>query len=150
MNPSARPHRGLMFWAITPLLMLFVVLMPFQIQRHDLPAIAVLVLMEIVGVLMLLGLYDPHRFAWAWRGVGGLVFLTYAAYVVVMLVDRQWQLPANRAQGNLFNAIAGLCAFGLPGLWWAVFGRVPPIFRGSLHPDADAEISNRDLEEPQS
>jgi hypothetical protein len=45
-----------------------------------------------------------------------------------MLIEGKWQLPRARAEQNLWNAIGGLIAFGLPGLWWALFGQLPSAF----------------------
>jgi len=139
MPDDARPRRGLFFWALTPFLLVFVVLMPFLIQRHDALAIATLIGIESVAMLMLLGLYNPIKFAWAWRGVGALVFVGFASYVVAMLIQQKWQFPANRAQQNLLNAIGGMLVFGVPGLWWALFGKVPALLRAPLYGDSEGE-----------
>jgi hypothetical protein len=88
----------------------------------------VLIGLEVTGVLMLLGLWNPVRFSWAWRGVGGMVFLAYAAYIIGTAAERKWHLPERRGESNFWNAIMGMIAFGLPGVWWALFGRFPDAF----------------------
>jgi hypothetical protein len=134
----------LFFWALSPVLFIFVVAMPFLIQKHDATAIAILVGLEVTGVFMLLGLWNPIRFAWAWRGVGAAIFLAYVVYIVVMLFERKWQIPNRRAEENLWNAIMGMIAFGLPGLWWALRGRFPTAFASLDQRQSDKSATQED------
>lgn len=124
------PQRGLFFWALSPVLLIFVLSMPslILIQKRDAAAISTLIGLELTGVLMLLGLWNPVRFAWAWRGVGAMVFLAFATYIAFMVIEHKWKPPQRRGEQNLWNAICGMLAFGLPGLWWALLGRIPDPF----------------------
>lgn len=144
MTNPVTPKRGFMFWALSPFLLIFVVLMPLLIQKRDAAAISILVGLEVTGILMLIGLYDPYRFYWAWRGVGAMVFVAYVCYIAGMLIERKWQVPRGRGEANLFNAIAGLVAFGLPGLWWALFGRFPRVFESLDQRHADEDEFDED------
>jgi hypothetical protein len=137
----ARPRRGFFFWTLSPFLLIFVVLMPLLVQKRDPPAVLVLIGVETTAILMLLGLFDPHRFWWAWRGVGGAVFLAYAVYIVLMVMEGRWHVPHER---NLVYAILGLIAFGIPGLWWALFGRFPTPFASLDYSQSDENDFDND------
>jgi hypothetical protein len=117
-----------MFWAIAPFLIVFFML-PAIVATVPPPtrtAAIVAAGIELLAILVLLGLFDSRRFWWAWRGVGALVFLLFAAYLTDMLIESggRVEAPARRSEASAFNAICGLIAFGLPGLWYAVFGRL--------------------------
>lgn len=123
--PQASP-RGFVFWSLAPLLLVFVVLMPLLTQRRDPAAIIVLVALELLAGLTFLGLFNSERFWWAWRGVGAIIFFGYAAYVVAMLVENGGRIAITprKSEASAFNAVCGLVVFGLPGLWFALFGRL--------------------------
>jgi hypothetical protein len=126
--PTAAHKRGFFFWTLSPFLLVFVIAMPFLIPNRDAAALATLAGLETTGVLMLLGLWNPDRFVWAWRSVGGMVFIACACYVVAMVIERNWQRPQGQGGANLFNAIRGFIAFGLPGFLWLLYGRFPAAF----------------------
>jgi predicted ABC-type exoprotein transport system permease subunit len=119
------PVRGLFFWALSPFLVVFIVLMPLLIQKRDGSAMITLAAIELLAILMLLGLFHPLRFWWAWRGVGAIVFLGYAAYLIAMLIESGGKIAftPRRSEASAFYAICGLIVFGVPGLWYAVLGR---------------------------
>lgn len=128
LNRKKEPHRkrGFFFWALSPWLVLFIVVMGFVIDKSDPGPLALLIAIELLAILMLLGLWDGYRFWWAWRGVGALVFLGYLAYVVSMLIE-EWgafKVPKHRGESAFVNALVGFVVFGLPGLWYAVFARL--------------------------
>ena len=142
---NLKPTRSFLFWALTPFLLFFVLAMPVFARPNNATGIAILVGVELTGGLMLLGLYDPMRFWWTWRGVGGMVFVAYVCYVVAMLVDRKWQIPARKAESTLLNAIIGLVTFGVPGLWWALYGRFPQAFQSvNAYDEEFTESDDRD------
>jgi hypothetical protein len=134
-----------MFWALAPLLIAFLML-PAIVPPPTRTAAIVAAGIELLAILVLLGLFDSRRFWWAWRGVGALVFLLFAAYLTDMLIESggRVEAPARRSEASAFNAICGLIAFGLPGLWYAVFGRL------TVRQDSDDdvfEIEDEDDEE---
>lgn len=95
---------------------------------------------QLFGVCMLLGLYDCVRFHWCWRVVGALVFLCYVWYFFMMAAEGEWFGDGRRASTTAFNALCGLLAFGLPGLWYAVLGRLSwsePDYDDVEHLEAD-------------
>lgn len=122
---SDLPQRGFFFWAIAPfLVLLFVMNLAFARPTSQGGMIA-LVGIQILLALVFLGLFNGNRFRWAWRGAGALVFVTYACYVALMLIESGGRvtITPRRSEASAFNAICGLIAFGLPGLWFAIFGR---------------------------
>ncbi len=108
-----------MFWSLAPFLLALLVAMLFA--EWNIVTLGV----QVFCVLMLLGLLDPCRFRWTWRGVGALVFVTYAAYLVDMLIESGGQATVGRSRAEpcVLNALTGLVAFGLPGLCYAIWGR---------------------------
>jgi hypothetical protein len=73
-----------------------------------------------------LGLFNSDRFWWASRAVGALIFLAYAAYLIAMIAENGGNvaITPRKAEPSAFNALCGLVAFGLPALWFALFGRL--------------------------
>ncbi len=139
------PVRGFFFWSLSPFLAAFVVLMPFLVQERSADALITLVAVELLAVLALLGLFHPSRFWWAWRGVGAIIFLGYAAYVIVMILEGKF-IAARRAEPAVSNAVIGLFVFGLPGLWFALSGRLTPYWRSLFKdkepaPDGDDDVA---------
>jgi hypothetical protein len=121
-----RQKRGFFFWALAPWLVVFIVVMGFMIDTSDPRRFALLVALELLAILVLLGLWDAQRFWWAWRGVGALVLLSYVAYLISMLIE-EWgaiKVPKHRGESTLVNALIGFVLLGLPGLWYALFGRL--------------------------
>jgi hypothetical protein len=117
------PRRGFFFWSLAPILVLFMILMAILPEKRDPAAIIVLFTVEAAALALLLGLWNSERFWWAWRALGAIVFLTYVSYCVAMAIEGRFG-PGRRAERTLFNAVLGLLFFGLPGLCYAVFGRL--------------------------
>ena len=121
---DALPHSRFMFYCTAPFLLTFLVLMPFLVRPAESGGWVVLVACEILALLVLLGLFDGRRFWWCWRGVGALVFTAYVAYLVAMVLAGEWVGDGRRSSTSAVNAAIGLVIFGLPGLWFAVYGRL--------------------------
>lgn len=124
MKHETVPARGLMFWALAPFLIMFLVVMPFA-TPVDVFGGGLILVLEALGALTLLGLFNSERFWWAWRAVGGLIFVLCIAYLVSMLIESggKIEFTPRRSKASSFNAICALIAFGLPGLCFALFGR---------------------------
>lgn len=67
-------------------------------------------------------LYDFRRFWWATRSLTGLIFVGYAGYVVYECFFSGRTFGSD-GPASPQRAIAGLLIFGLPALWYTVFGR---------------------------
>lgn len=142
MSTQPQPHvRGFFFWSLAPFLVVFIVAMPFLVPNSDARSLAGLVAIEVLAALVLLGLFDSMRFAWAWRGVGAMVFLLYLGYLTIMLLQNNGAITVTprRSTPSIFNAICGLIVFGLPGMWYAVFGRLTLKKQEFPEPSDDAE-----------
>jgi hypothetical protein len=113
-----------MFYCTAPLLLVFLVLMPFLVRPQGPTGWMIFAGVEILALLVLLGLFDGQRFWWCWRAVGGIVFAIYIAYLAEMIVTGELLGDGRRSSTNAVNAAIGLCVFGLPGLWYAVLGRL--------------------------
>jgi hypothetical protein len=120
------------FWALTPFVVLFLItittlaLMPGS--RFGLPALVMLVISWLVGLSLIVGMWNPARFGWGLRIVAAVVFLLYLAYVISELNDHYWhwwKWDATDASDRTspFMAICGLAAIGFPALLYAVLGR---------------------------
>lgn len=122
------PQRGFIFWAIAPFLLLLFVVNLFAHPTSEGGTI-ILVGFQILIALVFLGLFNGNRFWWAWRAVGFLVFLMYLSYLAQMLVESGGSIAftPRRSEASAFSAICGLIAFGMPGLWFAIFGDLPSL-----------------------
>lgn len=119
-----RTQRGFFFWSLAPFLVVFLILMPPLMPQRGTGPLIVLCGVEGAALAMLLGLWNPDRFWWAWRALGGIVFAAYLAYAVVMIVEGRFIGGGRRTDTTLVNALIGMVAFGLPGLCYALFGRL--------------------------
>jgi hypothetical protein len=135
--------RGFYFWSLAPFLVLYLVVMPFLVQPPTVGGVVVLWTIVLLVVLMLLGLFSPLRFWWAWRGVGFIVFLGYVAYLVAMLFEGKFA-AARRGEPVVQKAVVGLFIFGVPGLWFALTGRLISHWRSRLNIDEEANEDDAD------
>lgn len=114
-----------MFWALAPFLVLCF-LFPLLIDQWAPVTVITVAGMEVLLVLVFLGFLNPVVFHWAWRGVGGLIFTLFAAYLVTAVVQSVGSPVLGRSGGpiTVLSATMGMLVFGLPGLWFALFGRL--------------------------
>lgn len=146
MSDTYVPSR-FMFWCLAPFLLAFLA-MPLLLEPpKTLFAGVGIVVLEVLAACALLGFYDAVRFHWCWRVVGALVFLLYVAYLVMMVAEGAWFVGERGSATCAVNAVLGLFAFGLPGLWYAMMGRL------TWHHDANGvtwdgwEDDDQELEE---
>ena len=83
--------RGLSFWLLAPLTALIMVILPVvyavsPTRTVSASTIALFATIELAGVCVILGLWDPRRFHVCLRALGLLVFLLYGWY----FVDEYW------------------------------------------------------------
>ena len=116
-------RRGFFFWSLAPFLVLFLVVMAIVPEKNTPEKIVILCAVETAALSLLLGLWNPDRFWWAWRVLGAIVFLAYVAYVFAMAIEGRVG-AGRRSEPSLINSVLGLIVFGLPGLWFAIFGRL--------------------------
>ena len=116
--------RGFFFWSLAPFLVTTLLVMPLA-NPPTRTGVVVLWGVELLVALVFLGLFNPIRFWWAWRGVGATMFVGYVAYVIAMYLEHGFDL-GRLGEPSTRTALAGLFAFGLPGLWFALFGRLTP------------------------
>jgi len=113
------------FWALVPFIVIFLIVTPLLVDKWTSNITAMLVGFWIVGVSLILGLYNPVRFRWALRVVSALIFLLYVAYSFSALQESHWKLkkPHSRGEANPVNALTGLVVVGGPALIYALLGR---------------------------
>ena len=113
------------FWAITPCILLFLIVMPFLVPHWNSQIIGMLLAFWVIGIALILGMFNPVRFGWALRIVSGVVFVAYAAYLVAELMEGNGKLtmPGSRGEANPVNAILGLLVIGFPALMYTLSGR---------------------------
>lgn len=136
MSRSSHYRLGLLFWGPLPFLVALIVVLPFAVSRTPI-ALMTAAAVELFCILMLLGLYDPARFWWAWRGVAGLVFLACAIYLTATLIESGGKLTIPRRKSGLHpvGAIFAMLTFGLPALWYTL------LERSTLRPDDPVDES---------
>lgn len=113
------------FWILAPFLIIFMASMPFLIPKWTLGATITIIVVELLSVSVFLGFLNPVRFHFAWRIVGAIIFLTYLSYLVIMLIESKGNFTVGKkSEATASNALLGLIIFGLPGLSYAIFGRL--------------------------
>jgi hypothetical protein len=77
--------------------------------------------LDLAVLLLVVALYDPQRFNWAARGVTGIVFLAFVAYLIdELLSGKSWRFGTRR---ETLEALLGLLIVGLPCLRYSLVGR---------------------------
>ena len=112
-----------MFWCTAPFFVATITLLPFLASPVGIVGWIVLAAFQLLAIFSLFGLYDPDRFKWCWRVVGGIVFAGYLTYLVQMVGSGQWIGDGRRSSTTVVNALIGLVVFGYPGFMYAFFGR---------------------------
>ena len=113
-------------WTLSPLLLLFAILMPFLIEKWTLIAGILMAGMELACVALLMGFWLPSNIGhWAFRVLAGVVFLAYAGYLICefFFSDAPFKLAENRGETSPLNAMLGFIFIGLPCLWYSLVGR---------------------------
>ncbi len=112
-------------WTLAPLAIVSaLVLAVLQLEARGLQ-LALFLALELALVLLALTAIAPNRFSWAGRGLAGLVFLAYVAYLLSMLVEQPssfWP-PSERSAATGFNSLLGLLVIGYPSFKYALLGR---------------------------
>lgn len=112
-----------MFWCIAPFLVASIVILPIAVRPPAPTGWLVLVAYLLLCIALFFGLWDAKRFWWCWRAVGGIIALSYLAYLIAMVVEGQWFGDGRRSSATAINALVGFFVFGYPGFMYAVFGR---------------------------
>lgn len=142
---------GFIFWSTAPFLVAFIVLMPFLIPLETTSAMLAIAGLEVAATMLLLGLYDAERFNWALRTLGAMVFLACAAYLIAIIVQGQWRV-GRKAELTVFNASCTFFLFGVPGLLYAIRGRLSAasdsFSEEQFDEDADEEDGTDPVDDP--
>jgi hypothetical protein len=111
------------FWALTPFLLLFAIVMPLTIVGWTQTKIVLVALLDILALLLAFGLYNPMRNEWALRIVTGLVFSGYASYVASEIYSgAPLRLSGSEAEVSLRNSLLGLVLIGWPCIKFTLQG----------------------------
>jgi hypothetical protein len=113
-------------WALSPFVVLFAILLPVFAQKSKWEQVLVIGALEFLCVALLAGFWLPARFGrLAFRCVAGAVFAAYSAYVVSTFAfpHTHFDLLEDSGKTSPRNALLGFVVIGLPGLWYALFGR---------------------------
>ena len=123
---------------LSPLVLLFGLVMPLLIEQWTPTRIAVMVVMEAMCLALLAGFWLPARFGHAaFRILTGLVFLVYAGYLLDESVFHAagFKLTGSEGEASPRNALLGFLIIGLPCLWYSLLGRFtlrPPKIRPEI------------------
>jgi hypothetical protein len=90
----------------------------------------------LYGPVAFCGLIAVACFTRTWRGpavriIGFAVFIAYVSYLVYELIREPAKPYAGMSEPHWLNAIIGLVAFGLPGLYVTVRGKYPTWGQGA-------------------
>jgi len=115
----------ILFWVLAPFVAFVAFLLPLSVDVWTFARVGLSVAWVGLCGLVLLTLRDPVRFRWAARSLTGLVFSTYAAYLVSTLAGSAspFAFAGWRDPPSLGGAIVGFLIVGLPCLWYTVLGR---------------------------
>jgi hypothetical protein len=118
------------FWILAPVFLLTGLGLPFIV--HPPTCQGQVVLHVFCGGLLLatVAFAAPKRCPWALRGVAGLVFLAFSAYLAEEAVGwchgKPFGFDGRRSDHNLFNALRGWFFLGLPCLVVLLSPKRPP------------------------
>lgn len=113
-------------WALTPFVLIFAISLPLLMEDWTPTKVALFIGVELVCLTLLAGFWLPPRLGhWAFRGLAGLVFFAYAAYLVheFAFTDTPFKASSWRGEASPYNALLGFIVIGLPSLWFALRGR---------------------------
>jgi hypothetical protein len=113
-------------WTLSPFVLIFAVVLPLLVESWTPARILLMAGIELMCITLLAGFWPPSRYGhWAFRGLAGLVFLAYAAYLVkeFFFTDNPIRIAGRRSEDSPFNALLGFIIIGLPSLWYSLFGR---------------------------
>jgi hypothetical protein len=117
---------GFVRWSLSPLVLLFAIVMPLAIEEWTATRIVLIAGLELMSLALLAGFWLPaHIGHWAFRGLAGLIFLAYAGYLLreFFFTDHEFKVFQNRGEASPRNALLGFIVIGLPSLIYAVLGR---------------------------
>lgn len=123
-DDGAAPSRGFFFWSLAPVLLIFAGAMPMLASPPTRAGRLLLAGLAGGALLGVVGLWNPARHRWAFRAIGLMVFALAAWYLLDMLAGGGPAAAPRPAQPSVVNAVLFLVVFGLPGLGYAVFGRL--------------------------
>ena len=101
-------------------------MLPLLVEIWTLARVLLLSGVELICLTLLAGFWLPSKYGhWAFRGLAGLVFLAYAAYLVheFFFTEKPFRIAGRRSEDSPFNALLGFIIIGLPSLWYSLFGR---------------------------
>jgi hypothetical protein len=132
------------FWVLAPVMFATALALLFLVEPPTWQGKVVLCI--LCGVMMFagLGLARPRRYGWALRIVAGAIllsFVLYAAYeAIAWWQGKPFGLQAHRAESNLCNALLGLTVFGLPSLFFLLWGRSDTLVDDLLNVEDNTEV----------
>lgn len=140
MSSNFKPKDAFFFYSLSPFIIAVMLLWPFAMQSHDTGALIALCAVETVGALALPALFDPQRFLWAWRGLGCVIFTALTIHFLAMVVGGgEIRIAGRRFKAPLIAALDVLVLVAIPGLYFAVTGRLPVPRTGKRFGSVDAE-----------
>jgi hypothetical protein len=105
-----------MRWALSPFILIFAVFMPLLLEDWNATRIVLMAGMELACIALLAGFWLPQHWGIrAFRVLGALVFLAYAAYVIDGVILTK--------TAPKYESLIGFLVIGLPSLWFALKGR---------------------------
>ena len=113
------------------------VIVPLAISEWTSTRIAFAVVWVAFWILATFAVYDVRRFWWATRSVTGVIFASYAGYLIYewFFSNDPFVLSQSRAEASPRNALFGFFLVGLPCLYYTLFGRT------TLKPDKETQTN---------
>jgi NADH:ubiquinone oxidoreductase subunit 5 (subunit L)/multisubunit Na+/H+ antiporter MnhA subunit len=140
---------GFVRWSLSPLVLLFAILMPLLIEEWTTTRIVLMAGMELAAIALLAGFWLPARIGrWAFRTLAALIFLAYAGYLIheFFFTDKQFKIVQNRGEASPRNALLGFIVIGVPSLIYALLGRFT---LKAPEPEAEPEMDDDAHDKPE-
>jgi hypothetical protein len=114
------------FWVLAPVMLASAVTIPLAADPPSLGGHVLAYAISVTLLLATLGLANPRRFHWAFRGVAAAIVAAGLAYFVSEVIDWRAGKPmgvlGRRSNSSLWNATLFLLVFALPALRFLLSG----------------------------
>jgi hypothetical protein len=123
-------NRKFIRWTLSPLVLLFAILMPFlinfTIEKWTIMGAIIMGGLELMCLTLLMCFWLPSRIGhWAFRVLAGLIFITYLSYLIYeyFFSNAPFRLSGSRGEPSPRNALLGFIFIGIPCFYYSLFGR---------------------------
>ena len=117
-------NRVIYWMIVVPLLAFGAAILPLSVPEWSPASVVFTFIWVAFWLVVALAIYDIGRFKWAARVIAALIALGCSIYLVheLFFSDHPFVLFQGRSESSPRNALLAFTGFGLPALWYALFG----------------------------